>query len=130
MTFTYDPVLVDTDPVQRIRFELGDTEAGEGVLPGGKNLQDEEIEAVLGENGGDWAAAMAALCRILSLRWARYVDTAAGRVKQEASQVSKRYEELARKYEAMAAAGDAGEYGASIAGSLLYEYYDQTEPRM
>ena len=127
MAVTYDPSQIGDNPLYRVRFELGDTVEWQGVLPNGGNLQDEEILAVLDEHGGDWVKATAALCRNLATRWARVADVSAGRVRQSASRVSQRYEEMAARYEEMAAQGEAGRYGAGIAGSLLYGNLDEDE---
>lgn len=66
MTFYY----VLSTNVGKVRLELGDTVDGAGVLPGGANLQNEEIQVLL-DRETSVLAASAAACELLSRAWAK-----------------------------------------------------------
>jgi len=118
MTFTYDASQLQTSMLMRMRMELDDTESGRGVKPNGGNLQDEELEAIIAEAGGDFYTAMAKTCRLLATQWARYADVSAGKTSERASQVSIRYQQRAAEYEAQAATGGASAFSGGVAGSV------------
>lgn len=104
---TYNLGSTDTTVVliSRVRFELGDTVYGSGVLPDGSNLTDAEIQTVLEANGNDVAKTVAALAATLARRWANQADVAVGPRKESLSQVSERWQTLARESQALPPAG-------------------------
>jgi len=118
MAFTYDPANLKTSVLDRLRLELGDTEQGNGVKPNGGNLQNEELQVLIDEAGGDFYTAAAKACRLLATHWARFADVSAGKVREAASQVSARYVERAREYERQAVTGGASSFAGGVAGSV------------
>jgi hypothetical protein len=74
--------------ISQVRFELGDTEKGAGVLPTGGNFQDEEILLKLGENSNDIAQTVGALAGVLSRHWATVSDVQVGPRRESLSQVA------------------------------------------
>lgn len=93
MTFTYN--LADTDAtivlISKVRLEIGDTAEGSGVRPDGSNLSDEEITYWLTEETDVFLLAAARACDALSRAWANYVNTTAGKLKEELDTVSAKY---------------------------------------
>ena len=90
MTVTYDLANLDSTiaDISRIRFEIGDTVIGAGVLPNGANFSDVEIIAVFAGEGNSVMRAAAALCEVLSRRWTNEADVQAGDVSKKASQIA------------------------------------------
>lgn len=66
MSFSYDP----TTELGTIRFLLGDTQEDDGVLPGGKNLSDEELSSIYETCFLDLGYALYTVARSLAARWA------------------------------------------------------------
>lgn len=66
MAFTYD---LNTD-VGQIRLFIGDTQEDAGLLPDGRNIQDEEITALLAQEEGILRRGAAACLEMLSNVWA------------------------------------------------------------
>lgn len=64
--FTYD---LDTE-IGKIRFYLGDNTEGQGVLPGGINLSDEEILLAFQIQNNDTGSTLVKLARIIASKWA------------------------------------------------------------
>lgn len=64
--FTYD---LATN-VGRVRLYLGDNTESQGVLPGGANFTDEEIELVLAEFSDSVGSALVRLARSCATKWA------------------------------------------------------------
>jgi hypothetical protein len=100
MSFTY----VLTTDIGKVRLELGDTTVGNGILPGGENLRDEEINLYLTQNGNDVNLTVGALASVLARRWATVSDVSVGPRSESLSQISKAWERQA----ASLAGGDAG----------------------
>lgn len=68
MAFTYIGDL-STD-LDKLRFEIGDTVSGTGVLPDGSNIPDATLNAVLTQEGSVGLAA-ARVCESLARAWAK-----------------------------------------------------------
>lgn len=71
MSFSYDETALATSALFRVRFMIGDTEQGAGVLPNSANYTDEAIEYQLTRAGQDDTAAAVALLRLAGQRWTR-----------------------------------------------------------
>lgn len=89
MAFTYD-FGIKRD-VARVRLALGDTVKDSGVLPGGVNYTDDEIEAVLSDCNNDVDAAVFVFLKGLSNAWGTYVDITVGPRKESLSDVAFHY---------------------------------------
>ena len=85
MAFTYD-FGIKRD-VARVRLALGDTVRDSGVLPGGINYTDEEIEAALSDCSNDVDAATFVFLKGLANAWGTYVDITVGPRKESLSDV-------------------------------------------
>lgn len=92
-TFTYDLASADATKVliSKVRLEIGDSVEGAGVRPDGRNLSDEEISYWLTEESDVFLLAAARACDALSRAWANYVNTTAGKLKEELDTVSAKY---------------------------------------
>lgn len=67
MSFSY---VLSTD-VGKLRLEIGDTEQSpDGILPNGRNIQDEEITYIY-QREGSFNRAVAALFEIAASKWAK-----------------------------------------------------------
>jgi hypothetical protein len=73
MTFTYDGSLA-TD-VEKVRFDIGDTQENDGPRPDSSNYSDEEITAIIAQEG-NFGKAIARMYEVLAAEW----SAAAGRV--------------------------------------------------
>jgi hypothetical protein len=73
--------------IGQVRFHLGDKTEGSGVLPGGGNLTDEEIDFLLGQQGSDVMRAVTAAADIIRRAWAQASATAAGPLKSNFEQI-------------------------------------------
>lgn len=93
MPFNYN---VDTD-VGKVRFEIGDTVSGSGILPDGSNFQDEEIDTILTDEGSIGRAS-ARLLEVAANRYAGLVDITVGPRRERLSQAA---EGFAKRAEAM-----------------------------
>lgn len=82
MAWTYDPEC--KKDIDRVRLLIGDTNEDQ------QQMQDEEIIFILTTEANLYAAA-AACARVLSMRYARYVDKWVGDLKILASQRVKHY---------------------------------------
>jgi len=63
--FTFDL----TTPAGKARFEIGDTVANSGILPGGANFDDGEVDYALTQSQNNVKAAAAMLASIAAGRW-------------------------------------------------------------
>lgn len=90
MAFSYLLNSADADIVKisRVRLELGDTIEDAGVLPGGGNLSNLEIQTYLDANDGDVKRATGDLCAVLSRRWSVVADVQLGPRRESYSQVA------------------------------------------
>ena len=64
--FTYD---LDTQ-IGKLRFYLGDNTEGQGVLPGGINLTDEEVALAFQVQNNDIGSTLVRLAKIVASKWA------------------------------------------------------------
>lgn len=64
MAFTYD---ITTDR-GKVRFVLGDITSAAGILPGGSNFSDAEIDTIL-TLAGTWQKAVPTLARAAAAQW-------------------------------------------------------------
>lgn len=108
MTFTYDNTL--STNLAKVRFRIGDTDSADPLFT------DEEIGALLSSEGSVLKAALAC-CRSLAARFARKADAAIGMVRENLSQVSKRFGELCGDLESQISA--EAEASADGAGATL-----------
>src|SRR5512141_1456473 len=106
MTFTYSPDALDESTLQRLRFEIGDTVEGGGVLPGGANFQDEELLQVIAEGTTLYKAA-GVICEMLSTRWT-LPNYRVGPVSEDYGDIGKMWKDRAAHYREIAAAGGSG----------------------
>lgn len=107
MSFTYDPA---TD-IGKVRFELGDDAAGQGVKPDGSNFTDEEIQAVLTREHSVMRA-VAGICETLATRYTQLCDISVGPRRESLSQIRDGYR--ARAADLRRVHGGAGNRAFSI----------------
>lgn len=97
MTISYsDSLTTDRD---KVRFHTGDTSAGGGPKPDAGNFTDNEIDALVGIEGG-WQRAVAACFEVLAGLWAHEVDISVGPRRESLSQTAARYQALATQWRA------------------------------
>lgn len=73
MAFTFDlSAIGDTLILSKIRLHSGDSVAGEGILPGGTNFQDDELLTLYHEEGRHVQRATAAALETAATRWSAY----------------------------------------------------------
>ncbi len=60
---------IDTN-IGKVRFEIGDSSIGQGVLPDGANFDDSEVQYALTQSGENVKPAAAILAGIAAARWA------------------------------------------------------------
>ena len=96
MTFTYD--FLDNRNVARVRLAIGDTVENEGVLPGGANYSNEEIETILLEVSNDIDAATFIFLKALSNAWGHYADITIGPRKEALSDIGFHYAKRAQEF--------------------------------
>jgi len=82
MSFTYT---VGTD-IAYVRFYSGDTIENDGIMPLNTNVSDEEITSLITLYDRD--GAVAAVLEAAVARWAKYVDTEAGPLRERLSQAA------------------------------------------
>jgi hypothetical protein len=66
MAFTVD---LDTI-IGKARFEMGDAQENNGVMPQGRNFTDEQIAYLASKEGDHLGRLKAAMCEILAREWA------------------------------------------------------------
>ena len=97
MTWSYSWDQINSNPVYRVRFRIGDNVSCE------PQFQDEEILAAINARGS-LAGACADLCRALATKYSRSVDFAVtGGGRASYSQLSKQYNRQAVMFEVKAA---------------------------
>ena len=97
MTWSYSWDQINSNPVYRVRFRIGDNVSCEPLF------QDEEIAAAISARGS-LAGACADLCRALATKYSRSVDFAVtGGGRASYSQLSKQYNRQAVMFEVKAA---------------------------
>ncbi len=90
MAWTYNVAELATSQLFQVRFMIGDTIQTDPLL------QDEEINLIIAEKGNVRSAAVEC-CERISSAFARQTDYKLGPYSVNASDRSKRYEELAKK---------------------------------
>lgn len=103
MTFSYS---INND-IGKIRLYTGDVVEGTGVRADGTNFSDEELSLLLTQEDNDWRRAVAAVCEVLALGWARVADVTVGPRKETLSGVSKRYGAMASAFRSQYGGGGA-----------------------
>jgi hypothetical protein len=93
MTWTYDPTALEESPVFQVRLQIGDTKKDK------PQLQDEEINYILGLCGGSVIATCGTACRALSSFYAREVDSVQQDLRTMYSSRAKRYLELSQEFD-------------------------------
>ena len=123
MTWSYSADQINTKPLYRVRFLMGDTVCSE------QQFQDEEINAAINSRGS-LAGACADLCRALATKYSRSVDLAiVGGGRANYSQLSKQYLRQALGFEAKATALANGYIGGiSITDKLNQELNQDRVP--
>jgi hypothetical protein len=89
MSFTYNITTLATSNLSRVRFEIGDTTEGHGILPAEENFQDEEINQILDEQDDSVILSAVSLLRIAATKWAVLYDIEVGSRRDWLSQVAK-----------------------------------------
>ncbi len=102
-------VLITTS-IGKVRRYIGDTRESDGVLFGGFNLSDDEIQHALDNNSDNQYAAAAECARWIAADWARLprrivVDSS---LTIDRADTVKHWNDLANKFEAEAAGGGSG----------------------
>lgn len=93
MTFTYDLGSADEliAALSQVRFELGDTTAGQGVRASGANLSDEELTVLHDREGSDTMRTVAAACEMLARDWTRVASVTVGPRSQQFGTIAAQY---------------------------------------
>lgn len=55
--------------IGKMRLRLGDSIASQGVLPGGLNLEDEELEFIYTDSSSDFGYSLYRAAKIIGARW-------------------------------------------------------------
>lgn len=115
MSWTYDPSLLgDTNNSNRlhsVRLLIGDTESTD------PQVEDEEVLFALAQNSGNIYDTGYFLCRILSAKYARLVDTALDKgLSEKNDNLYKKYTLLSDSIKAMGRSAKAGIGGVSGGG--------------
>jgi hypothetical protein len=105
MSFTYSESL-DTD-LARVRFAIGDTESGAGVLPTGSNIPDATLNALIAREGS-WGAAAAAACESLARTWSKIAASQSIGGRSESNQQVANFRQMAQDLRA--------QYGGAVGG--------------
>ena len=121
MTFSY---AINND-IGKVRLYTGDITEGSGVRADGTNFSDEELALLLSQEDDDWHRAVAAVCEILSLEWAKVADVTVGPRKESLSGVSKRYGALASAFRGQY--GGGGEGTAFVVGLIREDGYSEAQ---
>lgn len=115
MTWTYDnfdlSTTSDTGRLNSVRLLIGDTDTTDQLV------QDEEIIFALGENNDDVYLASSWLCRVISAKFARLVDTQLdGVLEAKYGQRAKQYALLAVQMESLGRKSSGRALGVSAGG--------------
>lgn len=112
MAFTYDENL----PTAKdwVRLYIGDTVTGQGVRPDDRNFSDEEVNAILTEQGGDKSKATAVLLGVLSTEWSKVADITVGARHESLSDVAAAYRARAEEQAAI-----SGMQGVAFSSGLV-----------
>jgi hypothetical protein len=109
MTFSYDANALDTSAISRVRLKVGDWLENNGVLPGGKNFADEELQFFLDENTQDETYASIQAIESAMSQWATMADT---RIGPQYVAYSAVYKALSERHEKLVQEAAGGENGA------------------
>ena len=93
MAFTYTGAL-DTD-LDKLRFEIGDTVSGSGVLPDGTNIPDATLTAIITAEGSVGLAA-ARVCESMARHWARVASSIAVGARSETNKQAEMWRTMAQ----------------------------------
>lgn len=91
-TYSYDPALIPDGGVDKMRFELGDTEVIEGPLTSA--LSDEEYSAILALHPDSWKRAKLACLESIYRRFAYEPDTTEGPVSFQLHERAKLWKQM------------------------------------
>lgn len=98
-TITYTGAL-NTD-LDKLRFEIGDTEQSAGILPSGANISDVTLAAILTAEGSVGAAAVR-VCDAMARHWRRMANISVGSRREDLGSIAdgwqKSADELRAKY--------------------------------
>lgn len=120
--YTYDPAKLRENGMDKMRFELGDTDTGNGALT--SPMCDEEYEAVLEEHT-DWKRAKIACLRAIVMKLSYEVDTSVDGLSYSLSQRYERWKKmLEEEEEKLIAAGSAPAVNKSSISGRPYFYGD------
>lgn len=118
MTWTYSPTDLSTD-LAKVRLYIGDTDTSDQLAT------DEEINAVIAGTDGLYSAA-ALMCRSVSAKFARQIDTSVESVSRKASQRSVQYAKMAENYTTQSSQSGAG-LGVPFVGGVSISEMDSVE---
>ena len=116
MSFSYTPTNISQNGKDRIRFELGDTDAADPLL------QDEEIAGALSISSNGHAEATARAARAIAVKFTRQADLQVGPLKLTYQNRAAAYTTIAESFEGKAGltpgdtSGGAGGAGISAGG--------------
>ncbi len=120
MAVTYDQTQIQTNPLMKLRFLIGDTVSGRGPRPNGRNFDDAELQVFLDDSQNDVYLAAAMAAELLSTEWASAADISFGPRRERLSQVSRNWERKAKRFRAMRG-GAPRVYAAVIGHNDAYE---------
>jgi hypothetical protein len=103
MAATYSPSL--SDPLSKVRFEIGDVGKGDGTFPNPAEIDDATITSLLTLNADVVLRAAASAAWSLAAKYASMVDIDVDNQLTRASQRYKQYSDLAKRLDERAAAG-------------------------
>lgn len=121
MTWTYagDP---SQDNRSAVRFLVGDTDSAD------QQIQDEEIDWLLSQNGSDVYQAALAACTSLSARYARRANKTVGNLSIQYSNLAKQYDDQYKRIERQAARHTVPTpYAGGISNSDMLTDIDDTD---
>jgi len=95
-TYSYDPMKLNQNGVDKMRFELGDTVIDNGALT--SPLCDEEYTAMLNQHK-DWAKAKLACLRAIVMKLSYEVDTEVDNLSYSLSQRFDRWKAMLKEEE-------------------------------
>ena len=114
MSFTYSPINLSTDTLSQVRLAIGDTIAGNGVLPGGYNLEDAEINYYLSKHPSDLNGTLAEVFEMLANRYASIPDTRLGPRSETYNHIAAEFSKRAATYREL-----SGEWTGAVSTPIV-----------
>jgi hypothetical protein len=101
MTFSYNNTLADNR--SKVRFYLGDTVENLGPRVNNANFSDEELDAILTEQGDDVTKVVASLFDVLATDWAKFaISYTVGPRREELFRITTRFESKSKEWSSLA----------------------------